>query len=83
MAGFVRFTSENTPPFGEMRGYRSPQTGALHTSATDLNDAIEAFIHDGQIEEGTLVYDIAQQVLADSFDTLTPNQVRILSCGRS
>jgi hypothetical protein len=66
------------PPFGEMRGYRSPQTGAMpDTSATDLHDAIEAFIHDGQIEEGTLVYDIAQQVLAEGFDTLAPNQVRI------
>jgi hypothetical protein len=47
------------------------------TSATDLNDAIEAFMHDGKIEEGTLVYDIAQQELAEGFDSLAPNQVRI------
>jgi hypothetical protein len=46
------------------------------SSAADLNDAIEAFIHDGQIEEGTPVYDIAQQVLSDGFDSLAPDQVR-------
>jgi hypothetical protein len=33
-------------------------------STTGLNDAIEAFIHDGQIEQGTLVYELAQQVVA-------------------
>ena len=44
--------------------------------AADLNDAIEAFIHDGQIEPGTPVYDIAQQVLAAGFESLTPDQVR-------
>ena len=47
------------------------------TSTADMHDAIEAFIHDGEIEEGTLVYEIAQQVLAEGFDTLAPNQVRI------
>ena len=72
------FTSLNMPPFGEMRSYRSPQTGAMpDTSTADMRDAIEAFIHDGQIEEGTLVYDIAQQVLAEGFDALSPKQVRI------
>jgi hypothetical protein len=47
------------------------------TSTADMQDAIEAFIHDGQIEQGTLVYDIAQQALAEGFDSLAPNQVRI------
>jgi hypothetical protein len=66
------------PPFGEMRGYRSPQTGAMHdTSTADMHNAIEAFIHDGQIEEGTLVHAIAQQVLSEGFGSLTPGQVRI------
>jgi hypothetical protein len=45
-------------------------------SAAELNEAIEAFIHDGHVEEGTPVYDIAQQVLSDGFDSLTPDQVR-------
>jgi hypothetical protein len=46
-------------------------------AAADLNDAIEAFIHDGQIEVGTPVYDIAQLVLTAGFDSLTPSQIRI------
>jgi hypothetical protein len=45
-------------------------------SAAELNDAIEAFIHDGHVEQGTPVFDIAQQVLSDGFDSLTPDQIR-------
>ena len=46
-------------------------------AAIELNDAIEAFIHDGQIEPGTPVYDIARQALTAAFESLTPDQVRI------
>jgi hypothetical protein len=51
---------------------------AMQDSAgAELNDAIEAFIHDGQIEAGTPVYDIAQQVLTSGFESLNPDQVRV------
>ncbi|RYY85105.1 MAG: hypothetical protein EOO15_17865 [Chitinophagaceae bacterium] len=43
----------------------------------ELNDAIQDLLDEGLLEEGTAGYGVAQQVIHDGYDSLSPKQKHV------